>query len=311
VTPTEVDGSPEESLAAQLALLASGPARDTRLGRARGSAIALARRATSWGPLAPVAEAGWRTLRRDSSIGGGVLGAALAYRLFIWLLPLSLVLVIALGWTTDDPIRVVRDAGLTGFIAGSVAGSAEETRGFGAVVAFVGALFVLLYQTFALMQAMRAVTALAWGLPVGPLSRPARSTFLFLTWIIALIAVTSAAAPLHAELASPWDLVSAIAVCLALPVLYYVLALWLLPHASVAWLRLVPGSILFGCAIALIGLFNSLVLSPWLEQRQATYGVLGLAAGLLFGLFLLGRTFELAAVLNATRAADRQATTRR
>jgi uncharacterized BrkB/YihY/UPF0761 family membrane protein len=66
-----------------------------------------------------------------------------------------------------------------------------------------------------------------------------------------------------------------------------------------------PGSILFGIAVALIGLFNSLVLFPWLAARQATYGVLGVAAGLLFGLFLVGRTVELAASLNATLAEER------
>jgi membrane protein len=306
VEPSEVDRSPNETLAGQLAVLASSPTRDTRLGRARSNAIVVAQRATSWGPFAPVAEAGWRTLRRDSSIGGGVLGAALAYRLFIWLLPLALVLVIGLGWTTGDPTRVVRNAGLTGFIANSVATSSDHPGGLGAVVAFVAVLVVFLYQTFALLQAVRAVTALAWGLPVQPLSRPARSTFLFLLWILALVAVTAAATPFRTALAYPWDLVSALAVCLALPALYFALARWLLPHPAVHWSRLIPGSILFGIAIAFIGLFNSLILFPWLQQRQATYGVLGLAAGLLFGLFLLGRTFEVAAALNATRAADRR-----
>ena len=55
-----------------------------------------------------------------------------------------------------------------------------------------------------------------------------------------------------------------------------------------------------------IGLFNSLVLFPWLAEREETYGVLGVAAGLLFGFFLVGRTMELAAALNATLAEERR-----
>ena len=308
VTPSEFDRSPEEGQPAQLAELSTSTPSDTRLGRLRGRAIVLAVRATTWGPLAPVTEAGWRTLRRDSSIGGSVLGAALAYRLFIWFLPLALMLVIGLGWiadTTDgDPTRIVRDAGLTGYMANSIANSAERSGGIGAVLGFVTALVVLLYQTSVLLRAVQAVTALAWGLPVRPMSRPARSTFLFLLWILALTAIAASAAPLRASLAKPWDLVSTVLVYLALPGFYFVLARWLLPHPSVHWRRLVPGSILFGSAIALIGLFDSLILFPWLQQREATYGVLGVAAGLLFGLFLLGRTVELAAALNATRVAD-------
>ena len=57
--------------------------------------------------------------------------------------------------------------------------------------------------------------------------------------------------------------------------------------------------------LALIGLFNSLFLFPWLAGRQATYGVLGVAAGLLFSFFLFGRTAELAAALNAELSENR------
>ena len=74
---------PPPTLVEQLAELATRPVDDTRIGRLRARSIDAAQRATMWGPLAPIAELGWRTLRRDASIGGSVLGAALAYRLFI------------------------------------------------------------------------------------------------------------------------------------------------------------------------------------------------------------------------------------
>jgi len=306
---TEATEGQQQSLAAQLAELASRPVDDTRIGRLRVRTIDFARRATTWGPLAPVAEMGWRTLRRDASIGGSVLGAALAYRLFIWLLPLALILVVGLGFASDvgndDPSGIVHDAGLTGFVARSIAGSAEHTHGWGAAVALVTALLVLLYQTSALLRAARAVTALAWRLPVRPVPRPARATLLFLGWALVFTVTAGSAAPLRTAIAFPFDLVSTLAVYAALPVLYLVLSRWLLPHAADGWLELLPGSILFGTAIALIGLFNSLLLFPWLAGRQATYGVLGVAAGLLFSFFLFGRTVELAAALNAELSESR------
>lgn len=306
VNEPEEERSAEATLAAQIAELASRPVEDTRIGRLRARALDLAQRATTWGPLAPVAEVGWRTLRRDASIGGSVLGAALAYRLFIWLLPLALVLVLALGITADasdgDTTEIVRDAGLTGFIARSIAGSAEHTTGWGAIVALVSALVVLLYQTSALLRAVRAVTALAWRQHVRPVQRPAQATLLFLAWILAFTATASAASPLRTALAFPLDLLATLAVYLALPALYLLLSWFLLPHGADEWLGLLPGSILFGTSIALIGLFNSLILFPWLAEREETYGVLGVAAGLLFSFFLFGRTVELAAALNAELA---------
>ena len=42
------------------------------------------------------------------------------------------------------------------------------------------------------------------------------------------------------------------------------------------------------------------------REREETYGVLGVAAGLLFGFFLIGRTMELAAALNATLDEERR-----
>jgi uncharacterized BrkB/YihY/UPF0761 family membrane protein len=293
----------ERTLAAQLAELASRPFEDTRVGRLRARAVDATQRATTWGPFAPVAEVGWRTLRRDASIGGSVLGAALAYRLFIWLLPFALVLVLGLGIAADTGDKstgsIVRDAGLTGFIASSIADSAEHTRGWGAVVALVVALLVLLYQTSALLRSVRAVTALAWKMPVRPVLRPARATLLFLAWVLAFVFTAGAASPLRTALSFPLDLLAALAIYAVLPVLYLGLSWWLLPHGAGDWRALLPGSILFGTGIALIGLFNALFLFPWLAEREETYGVLGVAAGLLFSFFLFGRAAELSAALNA------------
>jgi uncharacterized BrkB/YihY/UPF0761 family membrane protein len=301
----------QDSLAAKLAELANQPAGEGRLARARAGAVERAQRWTTRGVIGPVAEVGWRTARRDASIGGSVLGAALAYRLFVWMLPLALVLVLgvglAAGTSGTTTGELVRDAGLTGFIAGSVAATSREAQGWGAVLGLAGGLVVLVYLTFALLRALRAVTALAWRLPVRPPARPARDTFLFLAWTAAFGLSAASSAPLRARLDAPWSLLAALAVYAVLPVLFVTLFWWLLPHAAEHWTELVPGALLAGGGIALVGLFNSLVLFPWLAEREETYGVLGVAAGLLFGFFLVGRTVELAAALNAVLAEQRQA----
>lgn len=299
------------SLAAQLAELSSRPAADSRLDRARSRALDLAHRATTWGPLEPVAEIGWRTFRRDASIGGSVLGAALAYRIFIWLLPFALVFVLGLslvaGQTDGNISQFVRDAGLTGFIASSVADAADGTSGWAILSALVAALFVLGYQTTVLLRAIRAITALAWGLPVTRVPSPARSGLLFLAWLVAFLVVASSAAPVRRGLAFPLDAFVDLALyAVGLPLLWLVLSWFLLPHGADHWQELIPGALAVGVGVGAIGLFNTLILFPWLSEREETYGVLGVAAGLLFGFFLIGRTMELAAALNATLTEERR-----
>jgi uncharacterized BrkB/YihY/UPF0761 family membrane protein len=250
-------------------------------------------------------------MRRDASIGGSVLGAALAYRIFIWLLPFALVLVLGLaliaGQTNGNISDFVRDAGLTGFIATSVADAADGTSGWAILTALAATLVVLLYQTSTLLRGIRAVTSLAWGLPVTRVPSPARSGLLFLAWLVAFIAAAGSAAPLRHALEFPLDLLANLGVYSAgLPVLWLLLSWLLLPHGADGWIELVPGALLVGLGVGAIGLFNTLVLFPWLSEREETYGVLGVAAGLLFGFFLIGRTMELSAALNATLAEERR-----
>jgi len=178
------------SLATQLAELRAQPVDDTRVGRARVSLVALAERATTWGPLRPVAEVAWLTARRDAAIGGSVLAAALAYRIFIWLLPLALVLVLGMGWLANS-MNVLNETGIGSYVASSVASAAENVSGWARVTGLVVGVFVLLYETYALLRALRAVTAIAWGLPVRRAGSPARDTLVFLVGVIGFTVAAS------------------------------------------------------------------------------------------------------------------------
>jgi len=71
------------------------------------------------------------------------------------------------------------------------------------------------------------------------------------------------------------------------------------------WTHVEPGAAFVGLAVILICIFTWLILYPWLSEKEETYGVLGVAAGLLFGFFLIGRTVELSASLNAVLAKRR------
>jgi len=302
----DTDPTEASTLAEQLAELRARPPADTRIGRARSRFLAWAERATTWGPLGPVAETAWQVARRDAAIGGSVLAAAIAYRIFIWLLPLALVLVLALGWATDSS-SVLSGTGLGGYVASSVASAAENVSGWARVSGLVVGCLVLAYETNVLLRAFRAVTAIAWRLPVKRAARPARDTALFFAWVTGFVIASSSGAAIRKQLAFPLDLVAWTASYTALSALFLALAWWLLPHAAATWAELLPGALLVGAAAILINVFTWLILYPWLSEKEQTYGVLGVAAGLLFGFFLMGRTIELAASLNAVLVERRSA----
>jgi hypothetical protein len=67
---------------------------------------------------------------RDIEVGGGIIAGALAYRLFIWLLPLALVLVAGLGFAADaaskSPQAAAESLGVAGLVSDSIASAAES-----------------------------------------------------------------------------------------------------------------------------------------------------------------------------------------
>src|SRR5262249_14572071 len=82
-------------------------------------------------------------------------------------------------------------------------------------------------------------------------------------------------------------------------------ALWLkvsmeLVHSNAPWTGLIPGSLFYAVGFVAVQLFNVLILGRLLQSKSATYGALGIAAALLLGFFLVGRTIVGAGVLNAT-----------
>jgi len=75
---------------------------------------------------------------------------------------------------------------------------------------------------------------------------------------------------------------------------------WQLPRREVTLGELVPGALLVGVGMVLVNSFNVYVTSRLVEERADTYGALGVAAAMLFSLYLVGRLIVASAVLNAT-----------
>jgi uncharacterized BrkB/YihY/UPF0761 family membrane protein len=87
----------------------------------------------------------------------------------------------------------------------------------------------------------------------------------------------------------------------------WLLASMHLPHRTRSWTGLLPGAIVVGTAFGLLHAFNVFLLVPWLESREETYGVLGVAAGILLALYALGWAIAGGAALNRVLEERREA----
>jgi uncharacterized BrkB/YihY/UPF0761 family membrane protein len=240
----------------------------------------------------------FEVIERDSDIGGGILAGALAYRLFVFFLPLAFLLVAALGllsnWFDVSPNEIGRDVGVVSLVTKEVAASSKSGAGWW--VAIVAAV-ALVYVTSVLHRAVAIVHALAWQRSAAA-AKTERSLGVFVLGLAAQLVITGAKGPLR-----PPTGIENIVVLIAYPLA--IGAIWLgmslrLPHGAARWRDLLPGAVLYGVGLLVIHIFNVYILDRLHESRTSTYGALGAAAAVLLGFYFIGRLIVSTAVLNAT-----------
>jgi len=242
---------------------------------------------------------------RDVEVGGGIIAGALAYRLFIWLLPAALVAVAGLGITADaaseSPQHAAKSAGLGGLVSSSVASAAESSARWYALLIGIP---VLVWATRSVLRALIGAHRLVWLDERAAAPRPTlRASLSLLAVLLAFYVVSGLASAARAS-SGEFGLLATL-VSGATYVGLWLLVSRRLPHRGAGWSALLPGALLFGCGVEVLHLVVAYVIVPWALAKQGTYGALGVAAAILFGLFLTARLVVAAAVVNATLAARR------
>jgi uncharacterized BrkB/YihY/UPF0761 family membrane protein len=266
--------------------------------RSRGQR--LAERGETERQLHKSVDAAYQIVDRDSELGGGIIAGALAYRLFIWMLPLALVLVGGLGIAADaaeeTPEEAADSLGMGGLISHSIATAAT---GNGRWYALLIGIPILVYTTASVLRVLIVSHRLLW---TDSRARAQRATPVATLRLLVLLLAFPLAAVLASAIRewSPGVGILATALSIVPFAALWVLISSYLPHRDASWQALVPGALLFGVGVEALNVFTAYVLTPWALNKQGTYGALGLAAALLLSLFLISRLVVAAAVLNAT-----------
>lgn len=252
------------------------------------------RRRRSW------VDAIFEVVDRDGEVAGGIIAGALAYRLFIWLLPFGLVFVGGLGVVadvvSDTPKHVGANLGLGGIISSSLHSASNSHSPWYALVVGVP---ILLYATRSVLRVLIGTHRLVWGELRGARPKPTFVDAAKLLGILIAFFVLAGFAGWARARSSSAGLVATILVI----VVFAGLWLWTsrqLPHRDAGWVDLLPGAIAVGAGVGILQLLAAYLLAPYALQKQGTYGALGLAAAVLLSLWALGRLLVGGAEINAT-----------
>ena len=228
-----------------------------------------------------------------------MLAAAVAFRVFMFLVPYALVMVTGFGLASSaagqSPEDAARSAGIGGLLAKAVASTSTMSLADRFVVLTAGAV-ALAFTSRSLVKVLWIVHELIWGVRRSP--RPTTRGGLIL---IAGTTVLFGVADLVVWLGSQsigLKLVAFVVLFLALAGAWFV-ASWWLPHGDCEWWALLPGAVIVGVGVALLHLVTITYIAHEVSRKSATYGAIGLSVALLLWTYFLGRLITASIAANA------------
>ena len=283
------------------------PAPTSRTARARAQAEQLRRRADD--PVKGLEakrpgnrwiDAGFSTFERDVSSGGGVLAAALAFRLFIFMVPFVFVIVTAfpfVGDATDQSPKEAADTfGMAGLVASAIK-SADTMTFWSRLSLLLAGLFALVLASRSLVRVLRITHGLAWNARVPKLRRPTVAALVLIASILGIVLFGAWTSKLEDRV----GILGLIPMLLAGVVFagVWTFVQYHLPRADVHWTKLIPGSVLVAVGVEVLQIATVVWFTRYIESKSETYGAIGAALAILLWAYFLGRIVVSGAMLNA------------
>ena len=246
-------------------------------------------------------DAGFLVQELDAQVGGGILAGALAFRIFLFMVPFVYVVFTALGLISramgQDPGQLARNVGITGILASTVV-KVEDQSAWTHVVLILGAIVTLYITSGALLKALYVVHWLVWRvhrvMPAGLVPK------------LAVIGLTLAASVLGVainDLRKSWGIAGALLAILIITALSFAgwwWVSWKLPHAPAPARALIPGALLMAIGADVLQLLTTYWIGHLVARKTNTYGAVGIALAVLLWVYILGRIMVGSAGLNAT-----------
>jgi uncharacterized BrkB/YihY/UPF0761 family membrane protein len=246
----------------------------------------------------PVVDVVLATFRKDRRAAGSVVSSALAFRLFLFFLPLLLLTIGVAGFASEvvDARSVDRAAGIHGGVAKQVITAFHES-GLTRWVAVLLGLWGVLVAGRSLSRVLYAASAAAWGLPAGNQARlRAVGAVAGIVGTIGVIAI------IIGRIRESFGIGPASASFLPALLIYAIAwlgILMFLPRATEDPGALLPGCLLIALTLTVMQAVSELYLPDRIGHASQLYGTLGTTVVTLGWFFILGRAIIIAMELNA------------
>jgi len=252
-------------------------------------------------------DAGFLVQELDARVGGGILAGALAFRIFLFMVPVVYVIFTVLGVVSralgHDPAQLAKGAGITGILAGTVVKVADQSAWTLAALV-VGAVVTMVITAGSLLKALYVVHWLVWRVPrVKPAGLAPRLA------LIGLALVGSALGVAINDMRTASGAAGAVLAVLLTTGLSFAgwwWVSWKLPHAPAPARALIPGAVLMAVGADVLQLLTTYWIGNLVARKTDTYGAVGIALAVLLWVYILGRIMVASAGLNAALYYRRQ-----
>jgi uncharacterized BrkB/YihY/UPF0761 family membrane protein len=246
----------------------------------------------------PLIDVTLRVYQRDREVAGTVVGSAIAFRLFLFFVPLLLFLVglagFLAGWVEAEDVN--EQASITGGLADQMR-SAFEQPGTTRWVALLVGLFGVMITGRSLSKVMVASSSLAWRLT--PTTKASVKVVGALIGLVAGIGLLAAlVSRVRSEFGVALTSVSFLAVFVGY-VIGWVAVSMILPRATFDPAVLLPGAVLVAATLTGMQAVSQLYLPDKIGRASDLYGAVGTTIVTLGWFFIAGRAIVVAMCMDA------------
>jgi uncharacterized BrkB/YihY/UPF0761 family membrane protein len=246
----------------------------------------------------PLIDTALRTYRRDHEVAGTVVSSAVAFRLFLFFVPMLLFFVgvagFLSGWVEAEDVS--EQAGLTGGVAAQIR-TAFEQPGSTRWVALLLGLFGIVTTGRTLSKVMVASSSLAWRL-----TPTTKASVKVIGGLVGLISGIGLLAALVSRVRAEFGVAvtgASFLVVLVGYVIGWLAVSMLLPRASRDPGVLLPGAVLVGVTLTGMQVLSQVYLPDKIGRASHLYGAVGTTIVTLGWFFIAGRAIVLAMCLDA------------
>jgi uncharacterized BrkB/YihY/UPF0761 family membrane protein len=245
-------------------------------------------------------DAGFLVRDLDARVGGGILAGALAFRIFLFMVPVVYVIFTVLGVISralgHDPAQLARNAGITGVLASTVVKVADQSPWTLATLV-LGAVVTMFITAGSLLKALYVVHWLIWRVPR---VKPAGLTpKLVLTGLAVAGSALGVAINNVRTSSGAAGAVLAVLIVTGLSFAAWWWVSWKLPHAPIPARALIPGAVLMAIGADVLQLLTTYWIGNLIARKTSTYGAVGVALAVLLWVYILGRIMVGSAGLNS------------